>query len=295
MEYSEDFLKVAELGSKMDTMYALNLLCDAYIDMCGVSAGSRTVYHRAGNGWKKKLGESKHELALDARNHSLTDLFSYINKRYIAEEYNEYDILPISEQQCVEIAEELLIENIDNEELAKALCAGIVFSNDTEALLDFLNTQEWFLSYVETHHRDYYKIFLYRSELEESRIKLHLFSNKTLMKDFHFTIDFSHYLATDELKLIYQKDKEKELENTGDACSWDGYEDVHNLLLEHFEAPVKRRTMRHRSFENQLHKMIVSHDSWAKHLHTMTMIEKMDKLGLVPLSKYEKLLKDEQK
>lgn len=295
MEYSEDFLKVAELGSKMDTMYALNLLCDAYIDMCGVSAGSRTVYHRAGNGWKKKLGESKHELALDARNHSLTDLFSYINKRYIAEEYNEYDILPISEQQCVEIAEELLIENSDNEELAKALCAGIVFSNDTEALLDFLNTQEWFLSYVETHHRDYYKIFLYRSELEESRIKLHLFSNKTLMKDFHFTIDFSHYLATDELKLIYQKDKEKELENTGDACSWDGYEDVHNLLLEHFEAPVKRRTMRHRSFENQLHKMIVSHDSWAKHLHTMTMIEKMDKLGLVPLSKYEKLLKDEQK
>ena len=295
MEYSEDFLKVAELGSKMDTMYALNLLCDAYIDMCGVSAGSRTVYHRAGNGWKKKLGESKHELALDARNHSLTDLFSYINKRYIAEEYNEYDILPISEQQCVEIAEELLIENSDNEELAKALCAGIVFSNDTEALLDFLNTQEWFLSYVETHHRDYYKIFLYRSELEESRIKLHLFSNKTLMKDFHFTIDFSHYLATDELKLIYQKDKEKELENTGDACSWDGYEDVHNLLLEHFEAPVKRRTMRHRSFENQLHKMIVSHDSWAKHLHTMTMIEKMDKLGLVALSKYENLLKDEQK
>ena len=295
MEYSEVFLKVAELGAKMDTMYALNLLCDAYIDMCGVSAGSRTVYHRAGDGWKKKLGESKHELALDARNHSLTDLFSYINKRYIAEEYNEYDILPISEQQCVEIAEELLRENGDNEELAKALCAGIVFSNETEALLDFLNTQEWFLSYVETHHRDYYKIFLYRSELEESRIKLHLFNNKTLMKDFHFTIDFSHYLATDELKLIYQKDKEKELENTGDACTWDGYEDVHDLLLEHFEAPVKRRTMRHRSFENQLHKMIVSHDSWAKHLHTMTMIEKMDKLGLVPLSKYMSLLKDEQK
>ena len=295
MKYSEVFLKVAELGAKMDTMYALNLLCDAYIDMCGVSAGSRTVYHRAGDGWKKKLGESKHELALDARNHSLTDLFSYINKRYIAEEYNEYDILPISEQQCVEIAEELLRENGDNEELAKALCAGIVFSNETEALLDFLNTQEWFLSYVETHHRDYYKIFLYRSELEESRIKLHLFNNKTLMKDFHFTIDFSHYLATDELKLIYQKDKEKELENTGDACTWGGYEDVHDLLLEHFEAPVKRRTMRHRSFENQLHKMIVSHDSWAKHLHTMTMIEKMDKLGLVPLSKYEKLLKDEQK
>ena len=295
MKYSEVFLKVAELGAKMDTMYALNLLCDAYIDMCGVSAGSRTVYHRAGDGWKKKLGESKHELALDARNHSLTDLFSHINKRYKPEDYNEYDILPISEQQCVEIAEELLIENSDNEELAKALCAGIVFSNETEALLDFLNTQEWFLSYVETHHRDYYKIFLYRSELEESRIKLHLFNNKTLMKDFHFTIDFSHYLATDELKLIYQKDKEKELENTGDTCTWGGYEDVHDLLLEHFEAPVKRRTMRYRSFENQLHKMIVSHDSWAKHLHTMTMIEKMDKLGLVPLSKYMSLLKDEQK
>ena len=295
MKYSEVFLKVAELGAKMDTMYALHLLCDAYIDMCGVSAGSRTVYHRAGDGWKKKLGESKHELALDARNHSLTDLFSYINKRYIAEEYNEYDILPISEQQCVEIAEELLRENGDNEELAKALCAGIVFSNETEDLLDFLNTKEWLLCYVDAHNGDYYKILLYRSDLEESRIKLHLFNNKTLMKDFHFTIDFSHYLATDELKLIYQKDKEKELENTGDACTWGGYEDVHDLLLEHFEAPVKRRTMRYRSFENQLHKMIVSHDSWAKHLHTMTMIEKMDKLGLVPLSKYEKLLKDEQK
>lgn len=294
MKYSEAFLKVAELGAKMDTIYALNLLCDAYIDMCGVSAGSRTVYHRAGDGWKKMLGESKHELALDARNHSLTDLFSHINKRYKPEEYNEYDISPISEQQCVEIAEELLRENGDNEELAKALCAGIV-SNETEDVLDFLNTQEWLLSYVEAHHRDYYKILLYRSELEESQIKLHLFNNKTLMKDFHFTIDFSHYLATDELKLIYQKDKEKELENTGDACLWGGYEDVHNLLLEHFEAPVKRRTMRHRSFENQLHKMIVSHDSWAKHLHRMTMIEKMDKLGLVPLSKYKKLLKDEQK
>lgn len=295
MKYSEAFLKVAELGAKMDTMYALNLLCDAYIDMCGVSAGSRTVYHRAGEGWKKKLGESKHELALDARNHSLTDLFSHINKRYIAEEYNEYDILPISEQQCVDIAEELMIENGDNEELAKALCAGIIFSNETEDKLDFLNTKEWLLCYVDAHNGDYYKILLYRSELEESRIKLHLFKNKTLMKDFHFTIDFSHYLATDELKLIYQKDKEKELENTGDACSWGGYEDVHDLLLEHFEAPVKRRTMRYRSFGNQLHEMIVSHDSWAKHLHTMTMIEKMDKLGLAPLSKYMSLLKDEQK
>lgn len=295
MKYSEAFLKVAELGAKMDTMYALNLLCDAYIDMCGVSAGSRTVYHRAGDGWKKKLGESKHELALDARNHSLTGLFPFINKRYIPEEYNDYDISPMPEPLYVEIAEELLRENSDNEELAKALCAGIVFSNETEDLLDFLNTKEWLLCYVDAHNGDYYKILLYRSELEESRIKLHLFKNKTLMKDFHFTIDFSHYLATDELKLIYQKDKEKELENTGDACLWGGYEDVHDLLLEHFEAPVKRRTMRYRSFENQLHEMIVSHDSWAKHLHTMTMIEKMDKLGLVPLSKYMSLLKDEQK
>jgi len=295
MEYSEAFLKVAQLGAKMDTMYALNLLCDAYIDMCGVSAGARTVYHKAGDGWKKKLGESKHELALDARNHSLTDLFSYINKRYIAEEYNEYDISPMPEQQYVEIAEELLRENSDNEELAKALCAGIVFSNETEDLLDFLNTKEWLLCYVDAHNGDYYKILLYRSDLEESRIKLHLFKNKTLMKDFHFTIDFSHYLATDELKLIYQKDKEKELENTREACSWDGYEDVHDLLLEHIVAPVKRRTTRSRSYENQLHGIIVSHDSWAKHMHTMTMMEKMEKLGAMPLSKYEKLLKDEQK
>lgn len=295
MEYSEAFIKVAQLGAKMDIMYALHLLCDAYIDMCGISLGSRTVYHRAGEGWMKKLGESDHELALDARNHSLTGLFPFINKRYIPEEYNDYDISPMPEPLYVEIAEELLRENANNEELTKALCAGILFSNEEEDESDFLNTKEWFLSYAEAQNREYYKILLFKSELVEPQIKFHVFKARTLMKDFHFTIDISHFLATDELKLVYQKNKEQELEKTGEACSWDGYEEIRDILLGHIVAPVKRRTTRSRSYENQLHKMIVSHDSWAKHLHTMTMIEKMDKLGLVPLSKYEKLLKDEQK
>ena len=288
MKYSDVFLNFAELGAKMDTIHALHILCDAYIDMCGISCGNRTVYYRAGEGWLKKLGESDHELALDARNRLLVCMFPFINSRY-TKVYDDYDISPMSDEQCREMAEELLKENGDNEELAKALCAGIVFSDESEDELSFFNAEEWFLSYVKALNGDSYKILLFRSELEEPQIKFHLFRSETLMKDFHFAIDFSCFLTEGDLKLIYQKDKEKELEKTGDACSWNGYEEIRDLLLDHPNAPVNKM---YRYFENQLHEMVVNHDYCARRMHTMSVMEKIGKLGVPLLPKYEKILKD---
>ena len=128
MKCSDRFLKAAEKGAGMDIMRALFLLCDAYIDMCGVSLGSRTIYYIAGEGWLHKLADSDHELALDAKIEPLVYLFPHINKRYNPAKYDKYDIGPMDKEDCIEFAEDMVESGHESEELVQAVCAGLQFA-----------------------------------------------------------------------------------------------------------------------------------------------------------------------
>jgi len=46
---------LAKLGEKYDVMEALTLLTKAYIDMCGISLGCRTVVYCASEAWQERL------------------------------------------------------------------------------------------------------------------------------------------------------------------------------------------------------------------------------------------------
>ena len=52
---SKKIEKLAKRGEQHDVMDALRLLTTAYIDMCGISAGCRTVVFYAAEAWQERL------------------------------------------------------------------------------------------------------------------------------------------------------------------------------------------------------------------------------------------------
>lgn len=291
IKYSDKFMKVASVGAQMDIIRALFLLCDAYIDNCGISLGYRTAYYIAGEGWMKKLAHSQHELALDARLETLDHLFPAINDRYIPEEYDCYDIAPVDGAECVEIAEELMSDYPDDEELLQALCAGIMFCYQEDETMKF---HDLFIGRFDTESEESYTAYQFNSELEnnsDSIVKLHIFKLRGLKTNFHFIVDLTWFLATDEIRLLYQLDKDYELEEFDSSCYWTGYESLKESLVKCLAAPVNKFLLSFMDYENNLHYLINDCDDYAKETGVKTILERMRDIGLVPLKKYEKYLK----
>lgn len=284
MKYSEKFLELAGKGKQMDVMRALYLLTDAYIDMCGVSLGARTVYYLAGEGWQHKLALSNHELSNDAKHEPLVCLFPLINKNYNPELYDKYDISPIDDSECINYAETLLRQNGRNEELVQALCAGIWYAY--EETDDELNI-DWITSEI----HDEYELCIYNVGKSESiSVEMYLFKNGTPKIDFHFVIDFTWFLATDELRLLQQVDRERNLNVSGKECKWDDYGELQKTLITHFSSPVNKQFMPVLDFENELHYLISQYDEYAKSENSKTLFERLRELGLSPQDKYKKFL-----
>lgn len=290
MNYSKLFIEMAEIGAQMDVLRALFLLSEAYIDSCGISLSSRTVYYIAAEGWLNKLGESEHELAIDARHQALVNLFPIINNRYIPEKYDHYDISPIDDERCVDIAEFILNDNHDDE-LMQALCAGLMLTfheDDTTYFSDLL------IGRFNAKSDEHYQLYLFHSEFKdssESHVKLHLFKLEELKMNFHFILDLSWFLATDEMKLLYQKDKGHELDMFDNPCSWTGYESLKESLLKYLTGPVDKWFLCDKNYESQLQFLVEEYDDCAKEMKVKTILEKMVDIGLEPLKKYENYMK----
>ena len=84
--------KYAKCGEQCDVMKALTLLTEAYVDMCGISLGYRTVVYCAAEGWQEKLAWLDLPLSELARKEPFVNLMPHISKEYVPEEYDEYDI-----------------------------------------------------------------------------------------------------------------------------------------------------------------------------------------------------------
>ncbi len=102
--------KLAKLGEQHDIMDALRLLSEAYINMCGISAGCRTVIFYAAEAWQERLAWMDLPLSEIARKNALTDFMPYVTSHYDPEIYDRYDIAAMDNEELLNYCEQIVNE-----------------------------------------------------------------------------------------------------------------------------------------------------------------------------------------
>lgn len=276
INYSAEFVEMANRGEQMYYMNALFWLSDAFMRLYD-NPKFGTVIYRASEGWNLKLRKSSHPLAFNAMCNPVMLIFQYANPKYTSNyNSNPFYLLNLSNEEIYQISEEMLKNEIkEDKELCEALCAGlrmIIKSNlpmDSYQISDIcFNTDDY----------TFYNGYIFKTS-SLTDIKLHVFELEGIMSDFHFVIDFLKYLSTDELHLVYQNDAKKNLKLKGKLCSWDGYEMIAECLRERFESkryPLEKMTLFYiKEIDMKLYR-------WGK----KTIKELMAIRGLTPHEKY---------
>ena len=118
--------ELAQRGEQHDIMDALRLLTVAYIDMCGISKGCRTVVLCAAGEWQERLAWMDLPLSEKARKNGLIDLMPYITSDYNPEIYDRYDIACMSREELLSCCEQIVKEKDFDEPTTEVLCWGIL-------------------------------------------------------------------------------------------------------------------------------------------------------------------------
>lgn len=127
--------KYAIRGEQCDVMKALTLLTEAYVDMCGISLGYRTVLYCAAEGWQEKLAWLDLPLSELARKEPFVHLMPHISKKYVAEEYDEYDIAPLQDAELLNICTQMIRTKEFDQTTLEVMSWGILKSFEEEKLL----------------------------------------------------------------------------------------------------------------------------------------------------------------
>ena len=120
------FEEYASLGGKHDIMDALRLLTEAYVQECGISLGYRTVAYYAAEIWHEKLAWEDLPLSEQARKDALYVMMSQYSSSYVPEEYDQYDICAMNDEELTECCEELINVHEFSEPTLEVLCYGIL-------------------------------------------------------------------------------------------------------------------------------------------------------------------------
>ena len=125
-------------GRKMDPIHAMKLMAQLYMDNCGISLGDRTLAYDAGSGWLKKYIDDNPEQTEWNDFTCFSEVMPTICTEYDEEEYDHYDIAPMSIEEERKYASSYAL-TID-EDSAAALCRGIDYlgrsmGNDNHYLL----------------------------------------------------------------------------------------------------------------------------------------------------------------
>ena len=104
----KDINEYAKRGEQCDVMKALTLLTKAYISMCGISLGCRTVVYCAAEPWKERLAWLDMPLSEMARKEPFVHLMPHISNEYIPEEYDEYDITAMEEEELLSVCNQMI-------------------------------------------------------------------------------------------------------------------------------------------------------------------------------------------
>lgn len=123
---------LAKRGEKYDVMEALNLLIKAYIDMCGLSLGCRTVVYCAAEAWQERLAWLDLPLSELARKEAVVTLMPHINSAYNPEDYDDYDISSMRNEELLNMCGQMVRSKEFNEPTLEVLCWGILKTTEEE-------------------------------------------------------------------------------------------------------------------------------------------------------------------
>lgn len=118
--------KLAKRGEQYDIMDALRLLTMAYMDMCGISAGSRTVIFYAAEAWQERLAWMNLPLSELARKNGLTEFMPYIISEYDPEIYDKYDIAVMDNKELQACCQQIVDEEDFDDQTTEVLCWGLL-------------------------------------------------------------------------------------------------------------------------------------------------------------------------
>ena len=127
--------KYAKCGEQCDVMKALTLLTEAYVDLCGISLGYRTVVYCAAEAWLEKLAWLDLPLSKMARKEPFVHLMPHISKKYVAEKYDEYDIAPLQDADLLKICTQMIRAKEFDQATLEVMSWGILKSIEEEKFL----------------------------------------------------------------------------------------------------------------------------------------------------------------
>ena len=124
--------KYAIRGEQCDVMKALTLLANAYISMCGISLGYRTVVYCAAEPWQERLAWLDMPLSEMARKEPFDHLMPHISKEYIPEEYDEYDITAMEEEELLSVCDQMICNKEFDKTTLEIISWGILKAVEEE-------------------------------------------------------------------------------------------------------------------------------------------------------------------
>lgn len=124
--YPDGFLKLVRKGEDLGWKKAFDLLIRAYMNMCGISLGWRTLYYNAAEGWQVKLDGPDSPVPMDK---PICDYFPQLCEDYDPAYYDDYDIGIVKGEMLIDIANDIIAENNNPEdiELCAVFCAGMKY------------------------------------------------------------------------------------------------------------------------------------------------------------------------
>jgi len=237
-----DTLKVindyAKQGEKCDVMRALTLLTRAYLDMCGISLGYRTVVYCAAEAWLERLAWQDLPLSEMARKEPLVELMPHITSDYVPELYDEYDITGMGNDELLRLCFFILRSEEFDEETLEVLCWGILKVTEVEKELsrniEVTASDGTLLKGVLTGQKCCHTYVTMTSpfNLHSAKFELVRDARELLLRAYDDYHRLQH--MENEIRELYPKYREK-LKDVGDASAYKKYlvyEDVYGELLD---------------------------------------------------------------
>jgi hypothetical protein len=125
----------AKRGAQCDVMKALTLLTQAYISQCGISLGLRTVIYCAAEPWQERLAWLDLPLSAMARKEPFVHLMPHITSEYAPDEYDDYDITAIENDELLRICLQEIKNKEFDETTLEVICWGILKATEDEQWL----------------------------------------------------------------------------------------------------------------------------------------------------------------
>ena len=152
---------------------------------------------------------------------------------------------------------------------------------------------------VEKWGNDTYKIAVHAASTNDSPIPhLHIYLNtdRNPYSQFNFEISLIDILCKDEINLIFQYDRARNVNNRNRTeCSWTGYREIKEGITKFLFSPCG--TIRFGNFSDNLERGIFEWNRETDYVKTINnninvLREYFEVNNLKPLPKYEKYLKD---